>query len=242
LKKNHFQEHMLLGYGLIEDIDYGYAIELTYGYQFSDFFEAPYAGISLKAANKYKIGFLAGRIEYGGHYYHNALAQGLYSAGFSYYTPLLKAVNILYRLLTRWSYVGGIRRYPYDYENLGKEVRGISNSNLKGDKRLVARFEMVTFLNGNLLGFRFSPNLFYDAAFLGSGSQLLSSNNYFSVLGMGVRIRNENLAFQTIILRVGYYTGNPQKSAHFGIEFTTSSPDAFPDYNIMEPDIFRYVN
>jgi len=60
------------------------------------------------------------------------------------------------------------------------------------------------------------------------------------VAGIGVRIRNENLAFQTIIIRAGYYTGNPLKDAHFGAGFTTSTPDVIRDYEIVKPDVLRY--
>jgi hypothetical protein len=69
---------------------------------------------------------------------------------------------------------------------------------------------------------------------------LFSSENYFSVAGIGVRMRNEHLAFQTIIIRVGYYTGNPIKSAHFGAGFTTSIPNVIRDYEIKKPDVLGY--
>jgi hypothetical protein len=186
------------------------------------------------------MGYIGGGIEYGGQIYQQNLLLGLFRAGVTYYSPLLKTKKFDYRFLIRLNYTEGIRRYNYEILNLGKEVRGVSNSGIEGNKRLIARFETVTFLRGNLLGFRFSPNLFYDAAFLTNGTALFSSENYFSVAGIGVRIRNEHLAFQTIIIRAGYYTGNPVKSAHFGAGFTTSTPDVIRDYEITKPDVLRY--
>jgi hypothetical protein len=240
LKKNHYKEKMLLGYGMVEDIDYGYAVELTYGYQLSEYLNAPYFGLSLKAAKKYHFGYLGGGVEYGAHSYNNMVTYGLFRTACSYYSNLFKMNQIHYRFLTRWNYTEGIRRYSYDYINLGKEVRGASNSGLEGNKRLVARFELVTFLKGNWIGFRFSPNLFYDAAFLNTGTKLFSSQSFYSGIGAGVRIRNENLAFQTIIIRLEYFTDNPLKNAHFGVGFTSSVPDVFKDYDIAEPDILHY--
>jgi hypothetical protein len=240
LKTNHYKERMLLGYGLVEDIDFGYALELTSGYLFSEFFKSPYLGLSLKTAHKYDLGYVGGGIEYGGQNYQNKMILGLFRAAMTYYSPLLKAKKFDCRFLFRVSYTEGIRRYSHEILNLGKEVRGVSNSGVEGNKRFIARFETVTFLRGNLLGFRFSPNLYYDAAFLANGTSLFSSENYFSVAGIGVRIRNENLAFQTIIIRAGYYTGNPLKDAHFGAGFTTSTPDVIRDYEIVKPDVLRY--
>jgi len=240
LKKDHYKEHMLLGYGLVEDVNFGYALELTGGYQFNEFFRSPYLGFSFKTAYKFPVGYIGGGFEYGGQLYDNTLMLGLFRGVFTYYSPLLKTRLADCRFLFRISYTEGIRRYHYEILNLGKEVRGVSNSGIKGNKRLIARFETVTFLKGNLIGFRFSPNLFYDAAFIAKGNSLISPENYFSVAGLGVRIRNENLAFQTIILRVGYYTGNPLKDAHFGLGFTTSTPDVIKDYDISKPDVLRY--
>jgi hypothetical protein len=240
LKTDHYKERMLLGYGMVEDIDFGYAIEFTYGYQFTEFFHAPYLALSLKAANKYRTGYYAGGIEFGGHIYRNDLTLGLFRVGFTYYSPLFKTNIFDYRLITRLNYTKGIGRYPFEILNLGREVRGISNSGIRGDQRLIWRFELVTFLRGSLLGFRFSPNLFYDAAFISGGPELFSKENFFSVMGAGVRIRNENLAFRTIILRVGYYTGNPLKDAHFAAGVSTSVPDVIREYDIVKPDVLRY--
>jgi len=99
---------------------------------------------------------------------------------------------------------------------------------------------MVSFLKANLSGFRFSPNLFYDAAFLTANSHVLSFNNYYSGIGVGVRIRNEHLALQTIILRFVYYPDNPVKDGHFGGGVSASVPDVFKEYDIVKPDLLRY--
>jgi hypothetical protein len=116
----------------------------------------------------------------------------------------------------------------------------MSGSGIEGNKRLALRFELVSFLNGNLLGFRFSPNVFYDAAFIHTGTSLLSAGSYYSGLGIGVRIRNENLAFRTIIIRLAYYPDNPVKNGHSGFGFTTSDPDVIRDYEIVKPDVLKY--
>jgi hypothetical protein len=240
LKRDHYKERMLLGYGLVEDVNFGYALELTSGYLFNDAFRSPYVGFSFKAAHKFAIGYVGGGFEYGGQLYQQNLVLGLFRSVLTYYSPLVKMRPFDCRFLFRLSYTEGIRRYNYEILDLGKEVRGVSNSGIEGNRRLIARFEAVTFLKGNLIGFRFSPNLFYDAAFIGKGKSLVSSANYFSVAGIGVRIRNENLAFQTLILRAGYYTGNPMKAAHFGAGFNTSTPDVIKDYEISKPDVLRY--
>jgi hypothetical protein len=168
------------------------------------------------------------------------MVQGLLRTSLTYYSPLFRAWSTHYRFLTRFGYTEGIRRYPYEILSTGKEIRGLSKSGIEGNRRLVARFELVTFLRGNLLGFRFSPNLFYDAAFVNTGSKMLSSASFYSGLGIGVRIRNENLAFRTIIIRMVYYPDNPVKDGHFGLGLSTSNPDFIRDYDIVKPEVLKY--
>jgi hypothetical protein len=240
LQRNHYKENMLLGFGLVEDVDFGNAIEVTYGYQFGEFLDAPYLGFSFKAARNFTIGYLGGGIEYGGFLYRGIIIQGLFRTALTYYSPLFEIRRTHYRFLFRVNYTEGIRRYPYEILSIGKEIRGLSKSGIEGDRRLVLRFEAVGFLNGNLLGFRFSPNIFYDAAFVNTGSSLFSAGSYYSGLGIGVRIRNENLAFRTIIIRLAYYPDNPVKNGHFGMGLSTSTPDVIRDYEIVKPDVLKY--
>ncbi len=240
LKRNHYKENMLLGFGLVEDVDFGNAVELTFGYQFGEFLDAPYLGLSYKTAHKFNMGYLGGGIEYGGYIYLGQITQGLLRTALTYYSPLLNIWRTHYRLLFRANYTEGIRRYPYEILSIGKEVRGLSKSGIEGDRRLALHFEVVSFLNGNVLGFRFSPNVFYDAAFVNTGLTLLSSGSYYSGAGIGVRIRNENLAFRTIIIRLAYYPDNPVKNGHFGMGLSTSDPDVIRDYEIVKPDALKY--
>lgn len=240
LRRNHYKENMLLGFGLVEDVDFGTAVELTFGYHFGEFLDAPYLGLSYKTAHKVGLGYLGGGIEYGGYLYQDKITQGLLRTALTYYSPLFDVGRTHYRFLCRANYTEGIRRYPYEILSIGKEIRGMSKSGIEGDRRLALRFELVSFLNVSLLGFKFSPNIFYDAAFVNSGTSLLSAGSFYSGLGFGVRIRNENLAFRTIIIRLAYYPDNPVKDGHYGLGFTTSNPDVIRDYEIVKPDVLKY--
>jgi hypothetical protein len=240
LRRNHYKENMLLGFGLVEDVDFGTAVELTFGYHFGEFLDAPYLGLSYKTAHKIGLGYLGGGIEYGGYLYQDKITQGLLRTAVTYYSPLFDIGRTHYRFLCRANYTEGIRRYPYEILSIGKEIRGMSKSGIEGDRRLALRVELVGFLNASLLGFKFSPNVFYDAAFVNTGTTLLSAGSFYSGLGFGVRIRNENLAFRTIIIRLAYYPDNPVKDGHFGLGFTTSNPDVIRDYEIVKPDVLKY--
>ncbi len=239
-RKNHYKERMLIGYGLVEDIDYGYSVEMTGGYQYGEYFKAPYAGISLKASNRFQKAFFGAGIQYGGFLYKKKISEGLLRISLEAFSPLFKLNKTHFRFLTKIAYTEGIRRYPFEEMNLGNEIRGLSNNDIKGDKRLVVRFELVSFLKWNLIGFRFSPNVFYDAAFLSEETMLLSAKNFYSGFGAGIRIRNEHLVIPTLIVRLGYYPGNSVINGHFAGSFSTGFPGSFNEYDIVKPDVLHY--
>lgn len=240
VRREHYREHMLFGYGVPEDIDFGYAFELTGGYKISELMYAPYLGASMKGANYFKFGYLGGSMEYGTYIYRDEPRLGIFRSQFMYYSPLFGSDPSLFRFLTRWSYTQGINRYNFEKLNLSKDIRGISSGTFEGNKKLSARFEFVSFIKGEFYGFKFSPNLFFDAAFITDQSTIISTNNFVSSIGAGVRIKNEHLAFETIVVRLCYFPTNSEQNAHFGAAITNAPSDFIKDYKVMQPEVVNY--
>jgi len=240
VRREHYREHMLFGYGIPEDIDFGYAFELTGGYKISDLMYAPYLGASIKGANYFPFGYMGGSMEYGTYIYHDEPKLGIFRSQFMYYSPLFGSSPSLFRFLTRWAYTQGINRYNYDRLNLSKDIRGISSKTFEGNKKLSARFEIVSFIGGEFYGFKFSPNIFFDAAFIADQSTVINKENFVSSTGVGVRIKNEHLAFETIVVRLCYYPTNSVQNAHFGAAITNAPSDFIKDYKVMQPDVVGY--
>jgi hypothetical protein len=240
MKRDHYRERMLLSYGVPEDIDIGYAFELTAGYQMSEFIKAPYAGFSIKVANKFKMGYLNGFLEYGTHFYNNTTALGIFRVGSTYYTPLMDAGPFLLRFITRWNYTQGLNRYSYEKLPYKQEIRGLSGVDIYSDQRFLMRYELASFIDGELFGFKFSPNLYCDMAWFNDNQSILEDNYLVSTVGVGVRIRNEHMAFSTIILRLGYFPQNQLKDANWAFGLSSSAVDVIKDYKITKPDVFKY--
>ena len=45
---------------------------------------------------------------------------------------------------------------------------------------------------------------------IGSNKQLIFTQNYYSGLGLGLRLHNENLVFKTFQLRLAFYPFHPR--------------------------------
>ena len=85
--------------------------------------------------------------------------------------------------------------FTYDYS-----PRDLSRKNLFGTKRLLVKSETVLFSSLHTYGFQFAFFTFADAAWLGDDA--IFKNDFFSSVGLGVRIKNERLIFRTIQLRI----------------------------------------
>ena len=77
---------------------------------------------------------------------------------------------------------------------------------------MILSLESVVFSPLNFFGFRFAFFGFTDLAFLGSTKDIIDMEGTISSLGLGLRIRNDNLIFNTFQIRIGYFPDPPQYS------------------------------
>jgi len=75
-------------------------------------------------------------------------------------------------------------------------IAGLKTDEIKGTERIVGHLETILFTPFNRWGFRFSGFAGFDFGMIGNGSDLLSSNTYYS-LTSGMRIKNDFLVFGT---------------------------------------------
>ena len=67
-----------------------------------------------------------------------------------------------------------------------------------------------------------------------------ASLTFFSGFGLGVRIRNERLVFETITLRLGYYPNHPEKSFPLFLDVYGEQRLNPKNFYVKKPAIIRY--
>ena len=72
--------------------------------------------------------------------------------------------------------------------------------------------ESVLFTPGNYVGFRFAIFGFADVAFLAGTRQIINDGFFLSGIGLGLRIRNDNLVLNTFQIRLGFFPFAPEYS------------------------------
>jgi hypothetical protein len=79
-------------------------------------------------------------------------------------------------------------------------------------QRLNISLESVLFSPINSYGFRFAFFSFADFSFLSGTTQNIGNGHALSSIGVGIRIRNDNLVFNTLQIRIGYFPNPPPYS------------------------------
>jgi hypothetical protein len=118
-------------------------------------------------------------------------------------------------------YTRGFTRYTDEYLGIirDKGFTGFRNDSIRGGQRVRLSLESDVFSPVNYLGFRFVFFGFADMAFIAGTKQIISNGAFLSGIGLGIRIRNNNLVFNTFQIRIGFFPNAPEYSreSHFTI-------------------------
>lgn len=213
-QRRFVQDQLVYSYGIVEDIPEGFKNEIVYGFDANEFGNRHYLHIYLSNGN-----FLVNRQGYlylsagiGGYFNELKHEQGLIQGNLSFISRQINAGRKRFRLFVRSNYMLGIRRF--DIENLDLErhhiIRGFSSDEAVGKQRLSLDLEYVLFLRRELYRFNMAVFGFGDLGIIGSNKQLIFTENYYSGIGLGLRLHNESLVFKTFQLRLAFYPFHPK--------------------------------
>lgn len=241
LQGHSIKTRYLRSFGRTEDVFEGYLLSSTVGYIWTEFNNASYTSIRLGYSKAFSPGgYFLINTEYGSFQKNNLIYNGAFEVSLFYYSPLLKMGCSQLRNLIQFQYLQGINRYDYEWVNLSNEIKGLSSDNTKTKSKTVVQFESVLFTPDFLYGFRFAPYIFGTMAFNRSENWAPFNGNSYSCLGIGLRIRNENLIFQNFDLSFIYYPTNSGSNKTFNFFFDDREPQALKELKLGDPEIMDY--
>ena len=212
-KQGYFKSHLIYGFSQTEDIPFGILLEFIAGFEFSEYLKRPYLGTSFSHGTYlWKFGYLYNRFDLGGFYHKNAFKQNVISITSKYFTHLLNKGRYRYRIFLNANYKIGINRFEDEFVSIenNQGIHGLNRSNqLKGTQKLTANLEANAFTPYYLFGFRFVMFGFMDIGLIGESDDLIFSNKLYSGLGVGMRLRNERLVFNTFQIKLAFYPTAP---------------------------------
>ncbi|MEE4215586.1 MAG: hypothetical protein V2I34_11005 [Bacteroidales bacterium] len=214
VSQRFYKSNLIYNYGRSEDIPYGGILELSYGKEFNEFDRRDYLQVNAAFGNFvpnagyfYWKGLLSTFIK------DNTTEQGLLNLNFRYISDLHNLKSYKLRFFATLDYTRGFKRFNDESLVIGDDygIRGFKNDSLFPDQRLYLNLETVAFSKAFIYGFRFAFFGFADVV-LFSKDRIFESDRMVSGFGVGLRIRNESLIFNTFQIRFGIYPGAPPNS------------------------------
>jgi hypothetical protein len=100
--------------------------------------------------------------------------------------------------------------------------------------------ENVFFQKRSILNFQTAFFSFFDVGIVGPSEESIFRQNYYAGLGLGLRIRNENLIFKTIQIRLAYYPNHPSDVSSVGFILDEVSKNRFYTFQPRGPEPLRF--
>ncbi len=214
--RKFYKSNLIYGYGRTEDIPYGGLIDITAGRELNEFKQRFYTGISLSLGNKVRrAGYLFGSAGFSSFYCDGKTEQGTFFLRTSYFTNLLYLGTHRMRNFLKADYTRGFGRYTDEFLlfNTDNGFTGFRNDSLRAEKqRLTLNFESVLFSPRKIYGFQFAFFAFGDLGYLFGTNEFFNQGETLSRIGLGLRLRNDNLVFNTLQIKFSFYPNLPQYS------------------------------
>ena len=239
-----YKSRLVYGFGPTEDIPFGYLVQLTGGFEINEFKNRPYFGISVSNGMyvRKRGGYLYSKFETGGYFMNRSVEQGTLSLTTKYFTPLFSYNRFKVRYFINFNYTSGIQRYPEEFVTIqNKEgVFGLTSNILKGTQKMTVNFEAVSFTPYYFLGFRFAIFGFVDMGLVGPAGKWIFDNSLYSGMGIGIRLRNERLVFNTLQLKFAFYPVLPEDSEWHFIQASGEQRLKMDNFYISVPKFIKY--
>lgn len=238
--RNYKRDVLIYGFGRTEDVPIGNLFSLTMGREHTEFGQRGYSGVQY-AAGKYiphNLGYMYFLANAGTYLKSGKAQEGVVAGQINYISNLIPFRYSFFRQFVTVKYARGINRDPLDYLNISREggIRGIFSDQLIGNQKLTLGTETVFFSDKSILGFRVAYFLFADLGLVHGKGKLFDSPVYQGY-GLGLRLRNENLTFNTFQLQIGYYPNIPGNTSNFRFGAAGSVPLKLRDFDISAPSI-----
>ncbi len=221
-REHFYRGNLIYGFGRTEDIPYGFKAELLGGYSWGRYDDIPYVGARAAAGHLTHLGYIYANAQCGsylmGEYSrYNQMITRLDMLYFTNLLPLKRGYNL--RQFMRAGVTIGANMMIGDGQNItfdgDYKLRDISMGDIVGTTRMFISPETVLFSPWHILGFRFSLYSYLDSGTLGFNNNPFK-NEFYSAIGLGIRVRNEKLSFSAIQLRFSVMLkGAPAMSSQY---------------------------
>jgi hypothetical protein len=243
VKQEYFKTNLIYNFGRTEDLPYGSQLSITAGKEINEFKERNYYGLSASLANRpNELGYFYAGASFGIYGHDDIKEQGALDLEFDYISNLISLGKYRIRHFSSLRYTRGYNRFDDEYLRIGEStgIRGFSNDTIRPDQRLIFNYELVSFSPIYIYGFRFAFYGYTDIGVFKNGDSFKLNSNAVSEIGLGLRIRNDNLIFKTIQLRFSYFPLSPPYSTTKYLDIKGEKLYESKNFDPAAPKIITY--
>ncbi|MFV0365146.1 MAG: hypothetical protein ACK5JS_01405 [Mangrovibacterium sp.] len=240
----YIRDNLIRGFGATEDMPRGYFHELVVGYDDNEFIERCYAHLFLSTGDlvKYRSSYLYLSAGVGTFFNSRKMEQGEIQFQVNYISKQLRLLNRSMRYFVDLSYLNGINRFDQEYITINNDygIRGFGSNEVNGQKRLALKTETEIYLKRKILGFSISTFSVLDIGIIGRKQEPIFTQDYYAGIGGGIRLRNDNLIFGTLQIRLMCYPKHPSDQSLFGFQFREGDVKIPYDFQPRMPQPLEY--
>lgn len=242
-QRRYFKDQLIFGYGRTEDIPYGMTAELLGGYEWGEFYDRTYFGARFSRGGYMGLlGYFYTSLSAEKFVYNGNTEQGLIRTDFRYFSNLIDRDRWKFRQFITFNYTRGYNRFDGEFIDIRDRngIRGLTSNTLRGTQRLLLNMETVAFTPLNLVDFRLALFGFIDMGKINDGSRDIFREKTQMGYGIGFRIRNDNLTFNAVEIRLAYYPNVPIGIDAVDLDLSGNPGFRFNDFFITEPQVGRF--
>lgn len=212
--QKYYKTNLIYGYGRTEDIPYGGLIKLTLGREINEFKMRNYAGSEIAFGKAGRFGYIYSAAGLASYLNDKHTEQGILAVRLKYFSNLIHFGRYMVRNFINVDFTRGFNRNYEEHLRYFNDngFTGFRNDSIMGVQRITLNLESVIFSPVNFYEFRFAFFGFADFSSLAGSNEPFASGTMLSDLGIGIRIRNNNLIFNTFQIRLGYFPDPPSNS------------------------------
>ena len=237
------KDNLIYSFGRTEDVPYGYHLELTSGVEHGQYETRFYLSASASMGKYFtRAGYFYGQAKFGTFYNDGISEQGTLQLRLQYITRVYRYNHFQYRNFVSLNYMDGINRFEGEFASLENKggITGLTSNSMRGNDKMVLNLESIIFSPFVFLGFHFAFFGSIDLGLISPKSALFSDSRVYSGIRVGVRIRNDQLVFNTFEINFALYPGMPADGQG---EYVTAGSLArlrFNDFFPYKPMIVNY--
>jgi hypothetical protein len=241
-RQDYYKTQYVFGFGTTEDLPYGYNISVTAGWHKQLSLERPYFGFSVTdyiATNK--ADFITLSMRAGSFLHQGSLQDAGVLIGASAYSRLFFLGTTKVRQYANFSFTYLYKELTSPPLRLNNDfgVRGFVSDSITGTRRISLQLETSFYLRWRLLGFQFAPFPYTDFSLITPDNKPGTPPFLYTSLGGGVRMRNDNLVFETIEARAFFFPVAPSNMRAFKVIVTANIRYRYPSSYIVPPDLLQ---